>query len=150
MALLGLLLMLAAGALTAGVVLSNTDRTSAEVFGLTLSNLSLGGLFLAGAATALVFALGLWALLRGLARSRRRNLERRKVVRDTREQQSSLAAEKARLERELHEERSRRGGSGQVSTERTMVEQEPVREEVQEVRTEAGQTTNDRTRFFRR
>lgn len=150
MALLGLLLMLAAGALTAGVVLSNTDRTSAEVFGVTLSNLSLGGLFLAGAATALVFALGLWALLRGLARSRRRNLERRQVVRDTRDQQASLAAEKARLERELHDERSRRGDSGQVNAERTVVEREPARDQVQEIPTESSETPNDRTRFFRR
>lgn len=148
MALLGLLLMLAAGALTAGVVLSNTDETSAEAFGVTLSNISLGGFFLAGAATALAFALGLWMLLRGLARSRRRSQQRRQTVRETQDQQASLAAEKARLERELEEERSRRAASGPVVTEHTVVE--PAGDRVREVRTEGDDGTNDRSRLFRR
>lgn len=150
MAALGLLLMLAAGALTAGVLVSNTNKISPEAFGVTLADISVGGLFLTGAVTALVFALGLWLLMRGLRRSRRRSVERRQIVRDTQEQQASLAAEKARLEQELAQERSRRSTS-QVTSERTVVERQPVAGETEVRRTEGGsETVNDRPRLFRR
>lgn len=160
MAVLGLLLMLAAGALTAGVVLSNTDKISAEAFGVTLSNVSIGGMFIAGALTALAFALGLWLVLRGMRRARRRRVERREIVRDTRDQTASLAAEKARLEQELAQERSRRASAAPVATERTVVEREPIAGQTDVGRpghqpdvgrTDGGsEAVNDRTRLFRR
>lgn len=153
MVFLGLLLMLVAGGLTAGVLTSNSRRISPtpEIFGISLGDVSTTGLFLAGLATALAFALGLWMLLRGLARSRRRSVERRQIVRETREQQASLSAEKTRLERELEQERSRRNSAANpVTTERTVVEREPVRDGVQETRTEANDSGSNRTRLFRR
>ncbi len=108
---LGLLLAIAAGVFAAGVVASNTAHVHAEAFGVSLSNVSVGGLFLAGAVTALVFALGLFLLLGGAARARRRRVERRRIVRDSTAQASTLTAEKERLERELEEERARRSAS---------------------------------------
>lgn len=146
MAVLGLLLMLAAGALTAGILVSNTDKISPEAFGVSLANVSVGGLFVAGVVTALVFALGLWLLMRGLRRSRRRNVERRQIVRDTQEQQASLSAEKARLEKELEQERSRRATTP-VTTERTVVEREPIAGQADAGGSEA---VNDKPRLFRR
>lgn len=150
MAVLGLLLMLAAGVLTAGVLSSNTNKISAEAFGFSLPDVSVGGLFVAGAVTALVFALGLWLLMRGLRRARRRNVERRQIVRDTQKQQASLAAEKSRLEQELAQERSRRA-TAQETSERTVVEQEPVAGQAEARRTDGGsEAVNDRPRLFRR
>lgn len=149
MAVLGLLLMLAAGALTAGVVLNNTNKVSADAFGVTLSNVSVGGIFVAGAVTALVFALGLWMLLQGMRRARRRRLERREIVRDTRDQTASLAAEKERLERELETERARRATTP-VVTERTVVEREPVVGDTTVGPTDGSERVSDRPRLFRR
>lgn len=150
MAVLGLLLMLAAGALTAGVVLSNTNRISAEAFGVTLSNVSVGGLFVAGVVTALVFALGLWMLLQGMRRARRRRLERREIVRDTRDQTASLAAERDRLEKELEAERARRAGTAPVGTERTVVERAPVGSDTAVGPPDGADPGNDRPGLFRR
>ena len=101
MIVLGLLLLLASGALALGVVLSNTDSTSAEAFGVTVSNISLGGLFLAGAATGLVFMLGLALLSAGSARSRRRRVTRRQEVRGARTEAERLAEENAALRSRL-------------------------------------------------
>lgn len=157
MALLGLLLMVVAGGLTAGVLLSDARKISPgpEVFGVSLGDVSTTGLFLGGLATALVFGLGLWMLLRALARARRRRVERRQVVRDSRDQQASLAAEKARLERELEQERSRRTSTAQVDTtapvtaERTVVQREPVRGE-RDSGLRGDNDTNNKPRLFRR
>lgn len=150
MAVLGLLLLLLTGVLTAVVFRNNTDLTSASAFGQTLDNVSLGGLFLAGAVTGLLFALGLYLLFRGLARARRRKTERRRIVRDTKQQQASLSAEKARLERELAQERSRRTTTAPVTTERTVVEREPVTYTTDAADGGGGEPGNDRSRLFRR
>jgi membrane protein implicated in regulation of membrane protease activity len=157
MALLGLLLMLVAGGLTAGVLLSEARKISPapEVFGISVGDVSTTGLFLAGLATALVFGIGLSMLLRGLARARRRRVERRQVVRDSRDQQASLAAEKARLERELEQERGRRSSTAQatttepVTTERTVVQREPVHGE-RDSDPGGGDAADDKPRLFRR
>jgi hypothetical protein len=150
MAVLGLLLMVAAGVLTAGVLLSNTNQISAEAFGVTLSNVSVGGIFAAGAVTALVFALGLWMLLQGMRRARRRRLERREIVRDTRDQTASLAAEKDRLEKELEAERGRRANTAPMVNERAVVEREPVVEDTAAGPTDGSERASDRPRPFRR
>ncbi len=150
MAVLGLLLLLLTGALTIAVLLRNTDPTTPHAFGQTVQNVSLGELFLAGAVTGLLFALGLYLLFRGLGRARRRKVERRRIMRETEQQQASLAAEKARLENELAQERSRRATSAPVTTER-VVEREPVTYTTEagaaEGRSDGG---NDRPRLFRR
>lgn len=151
MAVLGLLLLLLTGALTAVVVLNNTGLTAPHAFGQTVNNISLGQLFLAGAVTGLLFALGLYLLFRGLGRARRRRVERRRVVRDSEQQQASLAAEKARLERELAQERGRHTDTAPAITERTIVEREPVTRDTDVRAAEGGgETGNDRPGLFRR
>ena len=90
---LGLLLFVASGVIALGVVLDNTDATSASAFGLTLDNVSIGGFFLAGAVVGVVFVIGLGMMLAGL---RRRRVQR-KTVRVTRREKERLAAENAEL-----------------------------------------------------
>lgn len=70
MIVLGLLLLLASGALALAVVTSNTESTSVAAFGYTVSDLSLGLLFAAGVLTGLLLMLGVSLLLSGLSRSR--------------------------------------------------------------------------------
>src|SRR5438128_1415065 len=58
MVLLGLLLILACAALAVDAVMQNGGAVHATVFGHGVSGLSVGTLFVAGAVTGLVFALG--------------------------------------------------------------------------------------------
>ncbi len=165
MTVLGLILIMLTGVFTAAVFLGNTDTTSAQAFGQTLSGISLGGFFVAGAVTGLLFAFGLYLLFRGLRRRRRRNLEHRQVVRETKQEQASLAAEKQQLERELERERQRRAtpATSEVATERTVVERQPVQpgdsgterapvaETSEDRRTDVGsESVTDKPRLFRR
>jgi uncharacterized protein HemX len=105
MVVLGLLLILAAVIFGADVVLENNKDIVGTIFNQTVHNLSLGGIFLAGAVTALVLALGLWLVLGGAARKRRKRVERKSTLRDTETQKESLAEENTRLARQLEEER---------------------------------------------
>lgn len=101
MVALGLILLVLSGALTLGVVLSNTDTTSASAFGVSLSNVSVGGLFLAGAAAGAVLMLGLALLVAGAARKRARRVQTKRVVRDVRTEKEQLAEENAELRARL-------------------------------------------------
>ncbi|MGZ6804825.1 MAG: hypothetical protein ACXVFU_17425 [Nocardioidaceae bacterium] len=103
MVLLGLLLLVAAGAVTLGVALSNTNAVSAEAFGVSLSNVSVGGLFLAGVATGAVLLLGLVLLLTGAARKRSRRVAVKREVRGVRTEREQLAEENAALRARLGE-----------------------------------------------
>lgn len=105
MVVLGLLLAAIAAVVGVDIVLENTSRVSGTIFQQTVTGLSLGGVFLAGAIAALVFALGLWLLFGGAARARRRRQERRAALREAAQQKDSLAAENERLARALEEER---------------------------------------------
>jgi hypothetical protein len=114
MAILGLLLLLLALALVIGVVVDNNVQVIFDVFGTTIDELTVAGLFVAGVLTGLLGVLGLWMMKVGAARSRRRRLE----AREERERERSsieqlalereqLAAEKAQLEAQLQRERGR-------------------------------------------
>lgn len=142
MAVLGLILIVFTGVLTAAVFLGNTDTTSAQALGQTLSGISLGGLFLAGAVTGLLFAFGLYLLLQGARRSRRRKLAHRQVVQETRQEQASLAAEKERLERELEQERQGRASSRSGT--------EPTSIDSPEASNGGSEPVSDKPRLFRR
>lgn len=122
MVVLGLLLVLLAGGATTAALVENTKPTSMDILGVTISNLSIGGIFLAGVVTALIFALGLFLMLGGAARARRRRQKNKSVVKDSRREAASLAAEKERLERELEQERTQR-----AETQTTVVERGPAR-----------------------
>ena len=94
MVALGLVLLVVCVALGAGIVLSNTDAVSAEAFGVTLSNVSVGGLFLLGAAVGALGMLGLALMLAGGARKRAKHKAHKREVK-------SAAAENAMLQEQL-------------------------------------------------
>jgi membrane protein implicated in regulation of membrane protease activity len=101
MVALGLILLVVSGAVTLGVVLSNTDATSASAFGVTLSNVSVGGLFLAGVVAGAVLMLGLSLMLAGGARKRARRVETKRTVHDVRTEKEQLEEENAELRARL-------------------------------------------------
>ena len=101
MAGLGLILLVLAGALTAAVVLNNTDATTVSAYGTSLTNLSVGELFLFGALTGLVFGLGLSMMLAGAARQRAKRRAMKTQTKAIRSERETLAEENARLQDEL-------------------------------------------------
>ena len=114
MAIIGLLLLLLAVALVIGVVVDNNVQVIFSVFGTTIDQLTVAGLFVAGVLTGLLGLLGLWMMKVGAARSRRRRLiarEERDRERSSIEQlaleREQLAEEKAQLEAQLQRERGR-------------------------------------------
>ncbi len=106
MVALGLILLVLSVALAAGVALSNTDSISAEAFGVSVSDLTVGGLFLLGAAVGALALLGLGLMLRGAARKRANKRALKREVQYVRTEQESLAEENARLQAELEQERT--------------------------------------------
>jgi uncharacterized integral membrane protein len=106
MVVLGLLLLLASGALTVGVVMQNTDTVSVAAFDQTASGLTIGGLFLAGVVTGAIAILGLTMILAGASRRRARRIGLKRQMRDVRDERETLAEENARLRDELAATRS--------------------------------------------
>ncbi|MDT7538314.1 MAG: hypothetical protein QOI82_1899 [Actinomycetota bacterium] len=106
MVVLGLLLLLGAGALTAAVVLANTDAVAIVAFGHSATGLTIGGLFLAGAITGAIAILGVTMMLAGLSRRRARRVGLKREMRDARDERETLAEENARLRDELAASRS--------------------------------------------
>ena len=101
MIILGLLLLVLAVLLALGTVLFNPDPAAVEVFGVSLANVSIGGLFLAGIVTGVVGMLGLSLLLGGGARKRHKRVQQKQEVRSVRGQAETLEQENARLREEL-------------------------------------------------
>jgi hypothetical protein len=106
MVALGLLLLVASGLLTAGIVLASTDVASVSAFGQVVSGVTIGGLFAAGVATGVLGLLGVLMMLAGLRRRRARRAGLKREIRDARVEKESLAEENARLQRELAATRS--------------------------------------------
>src|SRR3954462_2865194 len=106
MVVLGLLLLLAAGALTVGVVMQNTDAVSVAAFDQTASGLTIGGLFLAGVITGAIAILGLTMILAGASRRPARRVVLKREMRDVGDERETLAEENARLRVELASSRS--------------------------------------------
>jgi hypothetical protein len=106
MIVLGLLLMLACTAVAVDAVVQNTQVLQAIAFDRTVSGVSLGAIFVAGAVLGLLFALGLVMLTGGIGRASRRRRERRSVVRESAAETEALRIEKDRLARELRDERA--------------------------------------------
>ena len=82
MAVLGLILLAAAGVLTAAVVTSNTDSLAVSLWGVSVSNVTLGVVFVAGMITTVLAVIGLGLLMGGLRRNRRLRKERRSLRRE--------------------------------------------------------------------
>ena len=106
MVLLGAILLILCLVLGAGLVLSNTDAVTAEVLGVSLSNVSIGGLVLAGIVIGALTVLALGMLLGGAARKRRKRTALKREARTARGEQETLADRNARLEAELEHERT--------------------------------------------
>jgi hypothetical protein len=111
---LGLILLVLSGALTAVVVLNNTDATSVSAYGYSLTNLNTGTLFAFGAITGLVFGLALAMMIMGAGRARARRRTLKSQVKAVRSERESLAEENARLQDELERERSTRVSDAEV------------------------------------
>jgi hypothetical protein len=79
---LGLILLAAAGVLTAAVVTSNTGALDTDLWNLTISNLSLGIVFVAGMLTTIVGVAGVVLLTAGARRGQRLRHERRVLRRE--------------------------------------------------------------------
>jgi hypothetical protein len=81
-AVLGLILLAAAGVLTAAVVTSNTDSLAVSLWGVDVSNVTLGVVFVAGMITTVLAVVGLGLLMGGMRRNRRLRKERRTLQRE--------------------------------------------------------------------
>ena len=105
MVALGLVMLVLASLFTLGIVFSNTDPANAAAFGITLSGVSIGGLFLAGVVTGVVAMLGLTLFLGGGIRRAHKRSEAKREVKAVRGEAETLAEENARLARELEQSR---------------------------------------------
>jgi ABC-type nickel/cobalt efflux system permease component RcnA len=106
MLILGLLLVLVAAAAAVGAVYDGGDPATVELLGRS-SDTTVAGVFFAGAATMLVFLLGVWLITSGLSRSRRKRLERKETkkrhknsVSQLEQERNELRAENERLAKE--------------------------------------------------
>jgi type II secretory pathway pseudopilin PulG len=81
-AVLGLILLAAAGVLTAAVVTSNTDSLAVSLWGVSVSNVTLGVVFVAGMITTVLAVIGLGLLMGGMRRNSRLRKERRTLRRE--------------------------------------------------------------------
>ena len=107
MIVVGVVLLVLAVLATLGVSLFNGGEVSnAEVFGVSLSNVSVGGLFVAGVVAGVVGALGLGLMLAGSARKRHKKQSTKRQVSSARTEAETLAEENARLQQQLEAERT--------------------------------------------
>lgn len=104
MVALGLFLLLIAGAVTAGMVIQNTDASTVTLLGQAVTG-TLGGLFVAGVITGVAALLGITLMLAGARRRRARRIGLKRQVRDARGEKESLEEENLRLKRELESTR---------------------------------------------
>ena len=96
---LGLLFMIVAAAVTAGAIYDGGEDAQFEVFGQTIGT-TVGGVFVAGIATLLLFFLGVYLLMKSLGRSRRKRHERKETKTRQRESVSKIEEERAKLRAE--------------------------------------------------
>lgn len=99
MAIIGILLILAAGVVTAGALYNGGTAATFEVFGLSTET-TMGGVFVIGLATMLVFVLGVWLLLSAAGRGRRKRAERKAAREHQKQSVSQIEEERARLKAE--------------------------------------------------
>jgi len=96
---LGLLFMIVAAAVTAGAIYDGGESAEFEVFGQTVGT-TVGGVFVAGLATMLLFFVGVYLLMKSLARSRRKRIERKETKTRQKESVSKIEEERAQLRAE--------------------------------------------------
>jgi len=106
MILLGLLLMAGCAALAVDAVVQNNGAIHAIVFNQSVTHLSLGAVFVAGAVVGLLFALGLLMFTGGIGRAGRKRRERKLAARKADAETQALREHNDRLAAELEQERS--------------------------------------------
>ncbi len=105
MLILGLLLLVASGALTVGLLTSNTTHITVKVFGQHYDKVPIGDVFVIGVCTGVVLIAGLVLFFSGLRRSSRKRKARRQELGAKQSRESALQEENARLARELAQQR---------------------------------------------
>jgi uncharacterized protein YlxW (UPF0749 family) len=96
MLVLGLLLILGSAALGAGLVYDGSEAAKVEILGTTVDT-TMAGVFFSGAATMLVFLIGVWLVQSKMGRSRRKRVERKEARRRQRESVAKLEQERIQL-----------------------------------------------------
>jgi hypothetical protein len=96
MLILGLLLILGSAALGAGFIYDGSEAASVEMMGTTVDTTT-AGMFFSGAATMLLFLLGIWLVTSKMGRSRRKRGERKASRRQQKESVAQLEADRAKL-----------------------------------------------------
>ncbi|MDQ1620562.1 MAG: hypothetical protein QOE19_3131 [Actinomycetota bacterium] len=111
MLIIGLVLILAAALVGFGAVYDGGESATVEVFGVSVDT-TVGGVFLAGAATMLVLLLGLWLLTSSMGRARRKRAERKEIKRRHRDSVARLEEERTQLRAENERLNERLGTTG--------------------------------------
>lgn len=118
MLVLGLLLIIGAAVITTGAFFDAGETATVEILGQTLSTTA-AGVFVIGAMTMLVFLLGVWCLMAGMTRGRRKRQERkaarsqhRDSVRSLEEERETLRLENERLAEQLKSRQGATAGAG--------------------------------------
>lgn len=99
MLILGLILILGSAALTTGLVYDGGESASVEVLGATVDT-TIAGVFFTGAATMLVFLVGVWMLTSSMGRARRKRGERKQIRQRHRDSVARLEEERTQLRAE--------------------------------------------------
>jgi hypothetical protein len=99
MPIIGLVLILASVVVGVVAIFEGGEPATVEVLGATVDT-SVGGVFLAGAATMLLFLGGAWLFTSSLGRARRKRAERKQVKRRHRDSVASLEQERTELRAE--------------------------------------------------
>lgn len=99
MLVLGLVLIVAAVAIGAGAVFDGSEAASVELLGTTVDT-TVAGVFFAGAATMLLFMLGVLLLVSSMGRARRKRQDRKETKRRERDSVRALEEERAQLRAE--------------------------------------------------
>jgi hypothetical protein len=130
MLVLGLVLIVAALAIGAGAVFDGSEAASVELLGTTVDT-TVAGVFFAGAATMLIFMLGVLLLVSSMGRARRRRQDRKQTKRRQRdsvqaleEERAQLRAENERLSGQLGDARAPEDTSTTGRHDRTTVDQD--------------------------
>lgn len=110
MIILGVVLLVLAVLLVLGTVFSNGQAVPGlDVFGVSLQDVSAGGLFLGGVVTGAVAMLALSLIFGGGVRKRHKAVERKRAVKGARSTASQLEQENAELRERLAAERAPAG-----------------------------------------
>ncbi len=115
MPILAVLLIAVAVVVTVGILLEATQAAPLDVWGISLPTTA-SGVFLLGAATMLVFLLGLGLLIRSTKKARARRAEVKALQRERVHAVSQLEREKAELEEQLRIEREQKAHGGSAGS----------------------------------